>query len=66
MSIDNGGKLVVKLVMLVLPLLFIVSGYLVYRFKFKINKAMYDQILTDLENRGELHLEGTEKPAANR
>lgn len=65
-SIDNGGKLVVKLVMLVLPLLFIVSGYLVYRFKFKINKAMYDQILTDLENRGELHLEGTEKPVENR
>lgn len=54
-SIDAGGKLIVKLVMLVLPLLFIVGGYLIYRFKFKINKEMYDQILADLARRGELN-----------
>ncbi len=56
-SIDDGGKLIVKLVMLVLPLLFIIGGYLIYRFKFKINKEMYDKIVSDLGERGELNLD---------
>jgi len=56
-SITDGGKLIVKLVMLVLPLLFIVGGYIIYRYKFKIDKQMYDQILQDLKDRGELNLE---------
>lgn len=56
-SIDAGGKLIIKLVMLVIPLLFILAGYLIYRFKFKINKEMYDKIVADLSERGELKLE---------
>ena len=56
LSIDDGGKLIVKFVMLVIPLLFIIAGYLIYRFKFKIDKKMYDSILSDLRERGELHL----------
>lgn len=55
-SISDSGKLIVKLVMLVIPLLFIIAGYLVYRFKFKINKEMYDKIIKDLEDRGEINL----------
>ena len=56
-AIDDGGKLIIKLVMLLLPLVFIVTGYLIYRFKFKINKEMYDRILADLHERGELNLD---------
>ena len=57
-SIDAGGKLVIKLVMLLIPIIFIVSGYLVYRFKFKINKEAYDKIISELHARGELNLDG--------
>lgn len=56
-SIDDKGKLIIKLVMLVLPLIFIISGYLIYRSKFKINKEMYDKIIKDLNQRGELDLD---------
>lgn len=56
-SIDDGGKLIVKLVMLIIPLFFIVAGYLIYRSKYKIDKKMYDNILAELHERGELHLD---------
>ncbi len=56
-SIDDGGKLIVKLVMLIIPLIFIVAGYLIYRSKYKIDKKMYDNILAELHERGELHLD---------
>lgn len=55
-TIDAGGKLTVKLVMLALPLVLILAGYLVYRFKFRIDKPFYDKILQDLQARGELNL----------
>ena len=57
-SIDDAGKLIIKLMMLLIPILFIVSGYLVYRFKFKINKETYDRIIGELHARGELNLDG--------
>lgn len=56
-SIDAGGKTVVKLVMLIAPLIFIFAGYLIYRSKYKIDKKMYDKIIADLSERGELHLD---------
>lgn len=60
-SIDAGGKLILKLVMLLIPLLFIVAGYVVYRLKFRINKETYDQIISDLKDRGELNLDAENK-----
>ena len=42
--------------MLALPLVLILAGYLVYRFKFRIDKPFYDKILQDLQARGELNL----------
>lgn len=48
------GLAIFKFAMFVLPLLFIVAGYVVYRLKFKIDKAFYDQILADLHARGQL------------
>ncbi len=53
-SISDGGKLVVKLAMLVLPLLFIAAGYWIYRKKYRIDSEFYQRILSDLRGRGEL------------
>ena len=52
-SIDAGGKLVVKLAMFALPLLMIAAGYVIYRRKYKISESFYQQILADLEARGD-------------
>lgn len=56
-SISASGQLTVKLMMIVLPVVFILAGYIIYRCKFKINKEMYDRIISDLRVRGELHAE---------
>ena len=54
-SISASGQFTVKLMMIVLPVVFII-----YRCKFKINKEMYDRIISDLRVRGELHAEPAE------
>lgn len=59
-EVTPEGLLLMKGAMLILPLLFIVAGYLIYRFKFKIDKKLFDRILADLAARGELKLEGGE------
>ena len=56
-SISASGQFTVKLMMIVLPVVFILAGYIIYRCKFKINKEMYDRIISDLRVRGELHAE---------
>ncbi len=53
-DVTASGLLIMKLAMLILPLIFIVFGYIVYRKKFKIDKQMFDQILSDLAARGEI------------
>ena len=53
-TIDAGGKLLVKGAMFVLPLLFILAGYIIYLKKYKITKEFYDQMLSDLRERGEM------------
>lgn len=55
-DVTSQGLLLMKFAMLILPLLFVVAGYLVYRYKYKIDSAMYQQILTDLQKRGDLKL----------
>ncbi len=59
-SISASGQFTVKLMMIVLPVVFILAGYIIYRCKFKINKEMYDRIISDLRVRGELHAEPAE------
>lgn len=54
-SIDAQGQMIVRLMTVVLPLIFIIIGYMIYRLKFKINKEMYDRIISDLQQRGELN-----------
>lgn len=52
--IDSAGKLVVKAAMLLIPLLFIVIGYVIYRKKYKLSAEFYNQILSDLKEKGEM------------
>ena len=61
-DVTAQGLLLMKLAMLIFPLMTIVAGYLVYRFKFKIDKVMYEKILAELEARGDLVLSGKDKP----
>jgi len=50
-SIDAGGQLILKISMFVIPLIFIVAGYIIYLKKFKIDEAFYAKILKELKER---------------
>lgn len=54
-DVTPQGLLMMKTAMLVLPLVCILVGFIVYHFKFKIDKTFYDQIIADLKERGEIH-----------
>jgi len=53
-EVTAGGLVILKFAMLILPLLFILLGYWVYRRKYIIDSAMYQRILDDLKARGHL------------
>ncbi len=53
-DVTGTGLFIMKLAMLILPLFFIAAGYLVYRAKFKIDKELFDKIVSDLKERGDL------------
>ncbi len=55
-DVTDKGLLTMKLAMLIFPLISIVAGYLVYLFKFKIDKEMFDKIVAELAERGDLNL----------
>ncbi len=50
-DISASGVLLVKTVMLIIPLIIIAISFVIYAKKFKIDKAFYEQILHDLENK---------------
>ncbi len=52
--IAEGGKLMVKCAMLVVPLIFIVAGYIIYLKKYKISEEFYANMLRDLKEREEV------------
>ncbi len=52
--IDDAGKLVVKCAMFIIPLIFIVAGYVIYLKKFRLDEKFYGSIVADLRARGEL------------
>lgn len=56
-DVTQGGLLMMKIGMFIIPLIFILIGYLVYHFKYKIDKATYDQIIADLKERGQIRQE---------
>lgn len=53
-DMTTQGLLMLKIAMMVLPLLCIVAGFLVYLRKYKIDKAMYEQMILDLKQRGDI------------
>jgi sugar (glycoside-pentoside-hexuronide) transporter len=53
-DVTSAGLLTMKLSMFALPLICIVLGYIVYRFKYKIDKEFYDKIVSDLVARGDI------------
>ena len=50
-AITNSGKLIFKVSMFALPLVFIVVGYIIYLKKYKIDESFYSRILQDLETK---------------
>ena len=56
-DVSLQGLWIMKVAMLIIPLIFILAGYAVYRAKFKIDEKMYNDILADLEARGDILLE---------
>lgn len=55
-DVTEEGLLIMKLSMLIIPLLLILAGYFIYRKKYIIDKKMFDRILGELEDRGEINL----------
>lgn len=53
-KVSAGGLWMMKSAMLVFPLIIIVLGFIIYKFFFKIDKEMYDKIITDLKDRGDI------------
>ncbi|NLC72315.1 MAG: MFS transporter [Ruminococcaceae bacterium] len=54
--IDAGGQLIIKLVMVIIPLVLIIAGYIIYKMKFKLSKEYYDNIVAELKERGDIVL----------
>ena len=48
-TIDAAGKLAIKGAMFILPLVFILMGYVIYLKKYKIDEEFYNRILNDLD-----------------
>ncbi len=53
-DVTAEGLLMMKFSMLIFPLICILVGYVVYKFKFKIDSDMYSKIMKDLESRGDI------------
>ena len=53
-EVTKEGLLMMKSAMLVFPLFCIVGSYILYRLRYKIDEKTYANILTELEERGEL------------
>ena len=56
-DVTQEGLFMMKAAMLVLPLLCILAGYLIYRYKYRIDHKLYRQIISDLQERGAIKLE---------
>lgn len=55
--LTDQGLLVLKISMLIFPLILILVGYLVYRYKYKIDAGMYGKIIAELKARGDIKTE---------
>lgn len=53
-DVTPEGLLMMKSAMLIFPLICIVASYVIYRAKYKIDRKMYDKIIGDLKEKGEI------------
>ncbi len=53
-DVSDGGRMMVKVAMLVLPACFVAASWLVWRRKFIIDEAYHTKIVEELEARGDL------------
>lgn len=53
-EVSEGGIMLMKSAMLLFPPCIMFISYLIYRLKYKIDKTMYDKIISDLKERGEI------------
>ncbi|MGL5540714.1 MAG: glycoside-pentoside-hexuronide (GPH):cation symporter [Erysipelotrichaceae bacterium] len=53
-DVSAEGLFLMKIAMMVLPLIFIVAGYFIYRTKYIIDKEFYEEILVELQVRGDI------------
>lgn len=56
-DVTSAGLWTMKIAMLILPLITIVLGYFIYRWKFRIDKPLFDRIVKDLSERGDFSLD---------
>lgn len=59
-EVTKEGLVLMKGAMMLLPLVFIVIGFLLYLAKYKIDKEMYERIVADLKARGDIREETAE------
>jgi len=64
-DVTPEGLLMLKAAMLIFPMICYAASYLIYRMKFKIDAEFYDQILSDLRDRGEIADENKEQSTEN-
>lgn len=56
-DVTREGLFMMKMSMMIFPLLCILAGFLLYLKKYKIDKHMYERILKDLAERGDIRAE---------
>lgn len=55
-DVTPEGLLIMKSAMLFLPLALILVGYIIYRLKYRIDQKMFNQMVTELQERGDINL----------
>lgn len=54
-DVTMGGTTLFKISMMIIPIIVIVVGFIIYKKKFIIDERKYDEILKDLEDRGDIN-----------
>jgi len=52
--LPDNGVLLIKIMMIIMPLALILIGYVIYRWKWRIDEKFHAQMLADLHDRGQL------------
>jgi len=55
-DVTSKGLLIMKTAMLLIPPFIILISYLIYRYKYKIDAKLYNEIISDLKKRGDIKI----------